>query len=46
MRPSVRITLLGDMSWFLGEKGSIEGGMTRTLDASIHEGTYSGREKM
>ena len=39
-------TSASDISWFFGENGSMDGGMTWTFDSSIHSGTYWRREKM
>ena len=43
---SARSTSASDISWFFGENGSMDGGMTWTFDSSIHSGTYWRREKM
>ena len=37
-------TVWASRGWFLGENGSIDGGMTQTFSAGIHDGTYSRRE--
>ncbi len=42
---SERTTSTPDISWFFGENGSMDGGMMRTREASIHAGTYWDREK-
>ena len=44
MRDRMPRTVESSRNWFLGENGSIEGGMMATRPAGIHDGTYSRRE--
>ena len=39
------MTSASAISWFFGENGSMDGGMTWTIEGSIHPGTYWRREK-